>query len=118
MTNSEYNVRYVAEQPDVAIVELSSSVLGGNDALVFANKLDELTNSGKKCIIIDAGTVQIMNSTGIGMLAHSHSSLAKNGYRMMLVNVPDKVMKLLKMTHLDRVFKIYDNIESALADCR
>lgn len=117
MSNPEYKTSYLGDTPETVIVELSTSVLGGNDALIFTNVLDELTNSGSKCIIIDAGAVQLMNSTGIGMLAHAHANLTKNGFRMMIINIPEKIMKLLTMTHLDRVFKIYDNLDSAVADC-
>ncbi|MDX9790296.1 MAG: STAS domain-containing protein [Candidatus Kapaibacterium sp.] len=117
MENPEYNIRYVSQNHRTAIIKLKSSVLGGNDALDFTNALNELVNSGTSCIIIDTGDVQIMNSTGIGMLAHAHTNLTKGGYEMMLINVPDKIMKLLVMTHLDEVFIIHDNLESALSAC-
>ena len=118
MSSSEYKSSFLDDKSEIALVKLSSSVLGGNDALSFTSILDELTSSAAKCIIIDACDVQIMNSTGIGMLANAHSNLSKNGLRMMLVNVPAKILKLLTMTHLDRVFKIYDNIDTALSACK
>ncbi|MBX3044484.1 MAG: STAS domain-containing protein [Candidatus Kapabacteria bacterium] len=117
MINPEYKISNFSEKPNAASVKLVQSVLGGNDALLFTSILNELTASGKNCIIIDAGEVQLMNSTGIGMLANAHSNLTKNGYTMMIVNIPEKIMKLLAMTHLDRVFKIYPDLESALKNC-
>lgn len=117
MISTEYKYEFVNGKSHIAIISLSTSVLGGNVALDFTNIIDELTNSGASCIVINAGAVEIMNSTGIGMLANAHSNLSKKGYAMMLVNIPDKIMKLFKMTHLDRVFKIYDNLDSAISAC-
>lgn len=114
MNSKEYNYSYLGESSEFAVVTLSQSVLGGNDALEFTNLLDEIANSNAKYVIIDTGAVQMMNSTGIGMLANAHSNLTKKDITMMLVNVPSKIMKLFVMTHLDKVFKIYDTLDSAV----
>jgi len=114
MANSEYKTGYIDDTREIALVKLSKSVLGGNDALDFTTTLDDLTSNSARCIIVDASEVEIMNSTGIGMLANAHSNLTKNGFLMFIVNLPPKIMKLLTMTHLDKVFKIYKDVNSAV----
>jgi anti-sigma B factor antagonist len=114
MNNTEYNYSILKDNSEFAVIKLSESVLGGNDALQFTNLLEEIDDSVAKYVIIDAGAVQMMNSTGIGMLVNAHSNLTKKGLTMMIINVPNKIMKLFVMTHLDKVFKICDNLESAV----
>jgi anti-anti-sigma factor len=118
MNDSGYISEYFGENSEFALVKLSNSVLGGNDALDFTNLINQLISQNVKCVVVDAGNVEIMNSTGIGMLANAHSNLTKNGLLMLLVSVPEKILKLLRMTHLDRVFKFYDNLDEALLNCK
>ncbi|MDA3844899.1 MAG: STAS domain-containing protein [Candidatus Kapabacteria bacterium] len=97
----------------VVSVKVREQALGGNDALIFATKLDELRQDKFKHIIVDLSNVKLMNSSGLGMLVGGLSTLKKYDITMSLAAVPDKVNELLKMTHLDEVFKIYDTVENA-----
>ena len=107
---SEINSRLVK-------IELNEQVLGGNDALDFASLLHEMTEQNVKYIIADLTKVKIMNSSGLGMLVSGLTSMKKNNINFILVSVPDKIMSLLEMTHLDKVFQIYDNEAEAVESC-
>ncbi|MBI5324802.1 MAG: STAS domain-containing protein [Ignavibacteriae bacterium] len=108
-----YTLIIAEVKPDTASIELNEQVLGGNDALEFSSKLYETFDKGINSVIIDLSKVQVMNSSGLGMLVSGLSSLRKNNIQMVLASVPDKVMSLLRMTHLDKVFQIYNNIQDA-----
>ncbi|OGU13221.1 MAG: hypothetical protein A2X61_05325 [Ignavibacteria bacterium GWB2_35_12] len=100
-------------KPQIASIELNEQVLGGNDALEFSAILYELFDKGLTCVIVDLNKVKVMNSSGLGMMVSGLSSLRKNNIQMALVSVPSKVMSLLVMTHLDKVFQIHNNLEEA-----
>ena len=98
---------------NLASIELKEQVLGGNDALEFSAKLYEVFDKSINNVIVDLSKVQVMNSSGLGMLVSGLSSLRKNNIQMELASVPVKVMSLLQMTHLDKVFKIHNNLKEA-----
>lgn len=111
MSSATINYRIPQNKPGTAVVELGKHVLGGSEALEFTSILDELCHSATGLIAIDLSNVELMNSSGLGMLVNGLNAVKKHDKRLVLVSVPQKVEKLLKMTHLDEVFSIFDNIE-------
>ncbi len=108
----EYSIN--PNKQNTAIIKLGRSVLGGNEALTFTSTLHELIEKDLKNIIIDLKDVELINSSGLGMLVSGLTTVRKNNINYVLADVPDKVTKLLKMTHLDKVFDIYSDPEEAL----
>lgn len=117
----ENNNQFQIETPDITsqkvIIRLGENVLGGSEALSFASSIDELAKKKYKNVIIDLSRVVLMNSSGLGMLVSAHSSLRKYGVNLLLSGVPAKVSSLLQMTHLDKVFSIYNDLNDALKNC-
>ncbi len=97
-----------------AIVELPENVLGGDDAMNFTNALQEVNDKDTKYVLADLSKVKVMNSSGLGMLVGSLRLLQKRNIALVLVGVSAKVDELLKMTHLFKVFKIFDNMDDAI----
>lgn len=110
---TKYMVNLLEEGGDAAVISLKKQVLGGNDALEFTNVLQQTKDLKLKLVIADLSGVDIINSSGLGMLVSGMSHLRKISTNFALVSVPPKVMHLLEVTHLNRVFKIFDDIESA-----
>ena len=108
------NYKIFDENPQFALVKLGKSVLGGNEALHFTQMLNEISTKNVKYVIVDLKQVETMNSSGMGMLVSGLTTLKKHNIEMQLVSVPSKVMYLLKMTHLNNVFKTFDSINDAL----
>ena len=113
MSDKTYIVEFVGDGGKIAVLKLGENVLGGNDALEFAEATEELRNKGAELIIADLKKVNVMNSSGLGMLVSSLSNLKNNDVDFVLSSVPKKVMSLLEMTHLDKVFSIYNSVEDA-----
>lgn len=89
-----------------ALVEMPANVLGGADAFTFTSRIAELCAGDTSVVTLDLSRVEVMNSSGLGMLVSALSALRKAGKQLRLLGVPPKVMKLLEMTHLDEVFQI------------
>ena len=100
--------------PERPVVKLPKNVLGGNEALDFSNMTEKFCSDGKtKSLVVDCSEVEVMNSTGLGMLVSAYSKTRKKNIRFVLLDVPDKIKVLLKMTHLDTVI---ETAESPLTD--
>ncbi len=112
MASENIKYRILETRTEIAVVELGKNVLGGSEALEFTSVLDELSHSPVKIIAADLSNVELMNSSGLGMLVNGLNSVKKHDKAFVLASVPAKVEKLLKMTHLDEVFTIYSGIDS------
>lgn len=108
-----YHYSVHSQYADIAIILLHKDILGGNEALGFTSTLHELIDKNIKHVIIDMKDVEMINSSGLGMLVSGLSTLKKQTAEMILVNVPSKVAGLLEMTHLDKVFRIFGSIDEA-----
>lgn len=102
-----------SEINDTAVVELGSVVLGGNDALEFSELLEKLSSKPLRTVVVDMHSVEMINSSGLGMLVGGLSNMRKKEIKLDLCCVPEKVFGLLKMTHLDQVFRIFGTAEEA-----
>jgi len=89
-----------------SVIKLFSEVLGGNEALNFQSVISSFIETDADTLYIDMIDVDIINSSGLGMLISGVSMLKKSGKTMELLNVPDKVKKLLQITQFDKIFNI------------
>lgn len=93
---------------------LDKSLIGGNDAIEFHKQVNEVIDKeNPTAIILDLSLVEQINSSGLGMLVATNSNLQKNRKKLILINLSSKVQELVKMTHLDKVLTIKNNLESA-----
>lgn len=104
-----------SEKNDLAVIEFEGKVIGGPDAVSLNEKLHELINAGKANVIIDLGKVKFMNSSGLGMLISSLTTLRKAGGDLRIANHSDKIKELLEITQLAAVFRQFDSVSEAEA---
>ncbi len=72
--------------------------------------------SGCRRVIADLTEVDFMDSTGLGVLVGARRWMRKEQGELSLVVPRAPLLKLFRMTNLDRVFRIYPNVTAALAD--
>ena len=106
MSEEVYKYERDKDNQQVAVVKLNANVTGGNDALSLQKIVTELSDSDFQTLLIDMADVNIINSSGLGMLISAYSHLKKANKEVKLINVPGKVLKLLQITQFDKIFKI------------
>jgi anti-sigma B factor antagonist len=74
---------------------------------------NQLRNASSATTIVDLSGVPYVDSAGLGVLVNSYVSHQKNGRRLILAGVPERVMSLLKMTRVDQLFEIVPDVEVA-----
>lgn len=114
MQETKFNCQKSTIDENVYIISLGKSVLGGTEAMEFSKLLEKLANDMAKGIIIDMQAVEVINSSGLGMLVNAVSVSRKNNFKLAFINIPQKVKNLLSVTHLDQVFKIYQTETEAI----
>lgn len=103
------------EKEGVVVLTLEGEMVGGPAATQLTETLHDLIEQGKKQILVDLKQVDWMNSSGLGILIGAITTVRNSGGDLKLMNLSQKPMQLLKITHLDRVFDIFDSEELALA---
>lgn len=92
------------------------SAIGSLDtytSVAFFDCIEAEIESGKKKIIVDCSELDYLSSVGIGTLIRVHSRMKKLGGDVKLAALRGAPADVLRMTHLDRVFGIYDDVEHA-----
>lgn len=92
----------------------------GENGVFTAPRLREvitgLVESGKSRIVFDCAGLEMMDSTGLGVLVGALKRTRALGGGVFLVSVPRRVLKIFIITGLIKVFRFYDSVPAALAD--
>jgi anti-sigma B factor antagonist len=99
---------------DVTIVDMQGRISLGEESATVRNLLMDLLSQGHTKILLNMAGVDYVDSSGLGALVSSVTSVRKAGGEMKLVNLSEKVDDLMEVTRLYTVFDIPDNEEAAL----
>lgn len=100
---------------DVTILDCSGKITLGEGTQAVRNAVRDLLKSGSKKIILNLGDVNYIDSSGIGELVSSFTTVTNQGGKLKLLNLTKKIQELLAITKLLTVFQVYDNEKAALA---
>jgi anti-sigma B factor antagonist len=106
---------FSVEQKDPAVIAVSGNVLGGADALEFTKTVSDLVRNGESYVVIDLSNVELMNSSGLGMLVGASTSLRSANGSLVVAGASQKLQNLFKMTRLDSVLAQFSSREEAVA---
>jgi len=99
---------------DVCVLKLDGKFMGGGDSFFLREKIKNVLSTGIQKILIDLDGVPYIDSTGVGFLVGSHTTISQEGGWLKLVRVKQKIIEVLKVMNLLKVFDIYDDEEIAL----
>ncbi|MBN2423606.1 MAG: STAS domain-containing protein [Calditrichaceae bacterium] len=105
----------VTEEKGIVIISLAGKIMGGPEAGQINDSINSLIEKGKTKIIIDLEKVDLMNSSGLGILIGAVTTLKNNNGKLCLINTSDRIRNLLRITKLERVFEIKPDLEAALS---
>jgi len=72
------------------------------------------TGNGSKKFVLNLARVEFIDSYGIGELVRSYSVVRQTGGEMKLAGVNQKLLEVLEITRLNRIFEIYPGEAAAL----
>ena len=67
-------------------------------------------------LIVDMSSVDSCDSSGLSALLIADRTMREHGGQVRLIHVHKKVMGILKISQLDRVFHIYTSLDEALKE--
>ena len=100
---------------DVTIVDLEGKVTIGEGSVALRTTIRRLLGEGKSKILLNLAGVGYIDSSGIGELVGSFTTVTNRGGKLKLLHLPAKLNELLHVTQLITVFEVYENEAEALA---
>ena len=98
----------------ITIIDLSGRITLGEGSVVLRDAIRDVVAAGNKKILLNLGDVTYIDSSGIGELVSSFTSVRNQGGELKLLNLTKKVHDLLQITKLYTVFDIKDDEAQAV----
>jgi len=100
---------------DVVVIDISGRITLGEGNVALREIVRELADKGQKLVVLNLGEVHYIDSSGVGELVKTHTTLRNQGGQLKLANLHKRVNDLLNVTRLSAVFDIHGDEASAIA---
>lgn len=100
---------------DVVILDLAGDLTLGEPEQMFRDTFADLVSRKQTRLIVNLASVDFMDSSGVGAMVKSYTTLTRLGGRMKLLNPGKMIRQTLKITGLLGVLEICDDELEALA---
>ena len=99
---------------DVVVLDISGRITHGEGNVMLREIVRDLADKGTHRIVLNLREVHYIDSSGLGELVKTHTTLHNKGGELKLANLSQRIHDLLEMTRLAAVFDIQKDETSAL----
>lgn len=99
---------------DVCVLKLDGKFMAGGDSFFLREKIKNVLSMGIEKLLIDMDGVPYIDSTGVGFLVSSHTSLKSQGGQLKLLKVKPKILEVFKVMSLLSIFELFEDEEAAM----
>ena len=100
---------------DVRILDCSGKITLGEGTMMVRNTVRDILKSNGKKIILNLADVNYIDSSGIGELVSTYTTVSNSGGQLKLLHLTKKIQELLAITKLLTVFQVFENEQAAIA---
>jgi len=97
------------------VVDISGRITLGEGSAALRAIVRQLLDHGRKQIVLNLADVNYIDSSGIGELVSSFTTVKKEGGELKLLNLTKKIHDLLLITKLFTVFDIHTDEQKAIS---
>src|SRR2546423_1295234 len=108
----ETRVRHV---DGVVVIDLNGGLLFGIDGEMLRETLIGVFETGHPRILLNLAGLHHADSGGLGDLVAAYSAISRRGGALKLLNPQKKIASMLKLTHIDSLFEIFHDEQTALS---
>lgn len=98
----------------VTILDIHGKITIGEGSAEIRNRVRDLLQADRKNILLNLGDVSYVDSSGIGELVSSYTTVTNQGGQLKLLNLTKKLRELLAITKLLTVFDTFDDERRAI----
>jgi anti-sigma B factor antagonist len=99
---------------DVTVVDAAGRITLGEGASIFRDMIRDLAAKGHKKILVNLADVSYIDSSGIGEMVSSFTTVTNHGGQLKLLGLTKRVKDLLQITKLYTVFEVFEDEASAI----
>jgi anti-anti-sigma factor len=99
---------------EVEIIKLEGKITIGAGDSQLRESITNALNQGHNKILLDMSGVTTIDSSGIGELVGSYTTVTNRGGKLKLLHLPAKVNDLLHVTQLITVFEVHEKEADAI----
>ena len=99
---------------DVTVVDAAGRITLGEGASVFRDVIRDLAAKGNKKILVNLADVSYIDSSGIGEMVSSFTTVTNHGGQLKLLSLTKRVKDLLQITKLYTVFEVFEDESTAV----
>ena len=99
---------------DVTLLDISGRITLGEGNVILRDIVRDLADKGDMKIVLNLAEVNYIDSSGLGELVKTHTTISNKGGELKLTNLNKRVSDLLQMTRLSAVFDIQKDEASAI----
>lgn len=100
---------------NVEIIALEGKITIGSGDTQLRDVITNAVSAGKTNVLLDLSKVTTIDSSGIGELVGSYTTVTNRGGKLKLLHLPAKLNELLHVTQLITVFEVYEDEADAVA---
>ena len=103
-----HSMRVDKDGDSLAVVFLDRKISDEVRIMEIGDELSEIASKipAGKTLILDLNNVEYFSSAMVGQIVHLRKSTEKNGVELRLRNVSPTIQDILRVMHLDKVFRI------------
>ena len=102
------------ERDGVKILDLKGKITIGAGDVALRDAVQAAMASGARNILINLQDVTMMDSSGVGELVSSYTTVKNRGGTLKLLHLPPKVQDVLQITQLITVFDVFESEDEAV----
>jgi len=99
---------------DVTVLDCAGRITLGEGSSALRDGIRDLVGKGNKKILLNLAEISYIDSSGIGELVSSFTTVSNSGGALKLLNLTKRVQDLLQITKLYTVFEVLDDEAAAL----
>jgi anti-sigma B factor antagonist len=99
---------------NVTILDLKGKILFGDGIDELRQSINGAIKDGEKQMVLNFAEVPYLDSTGLGEVVRSYTTLKKEGGTVKIANLTNKVKDLMMVTKLITVFETFESENEAV----
>ena len=98
----------------ITILDLEGRLIAGLDSSLLRERIVEVANQKRLNLILNLKRVEFIDSTGLGTMVMSFTTIQKLGGALKLLNLSKRHIELLVLTKLTTIFEVFDDEQDAI----
>ena len=104
---------FVQERDGDLLIVSADGGLNRDTAHQLIDDVGAQVDKGAKSIIVDCSNLQVISSSGIGVLLQLHRTMKSKGAVVRIAGLHGFVAQAIRLVRLDSVFELYGDVNAA-----